>query len=126
MSFHITEYDPPSFGVASALLPDQLLNAIVPATGPRALLMAVLLDAIRNYVRYVRSPRPLTCFETDHLVELQAWFASSHADYLYDFCFICHTFELSPKAIRNHLRAQTLPQQPQIPPPSATFDALVH
>jgi hypothetical protein len=72
-----------------------------PHTGTKALMLAVLEDAIRNYL----SPAPRA------RAEAEGWVTSRQRRSVFSFIVVCETLGLEPKAVRpalRNLRAQQI------------------
>jgi hypothetical protein len=65
-----------------------------PYTGTKALMLAVLEDAIRSYL----SPEPRA------RVEAESWVLSRQRRSVFSFVVVCETLNLEPKAVRVALR----------------------
>lgn len=65
-----------------------------PYTGTKALMLAVLEDAIRSYL----SP------ETRARAEAEGWVSSRQRHSVFSFVVVCETLGLEPKAVRAALR----------------------
>lgn len=65
-------------------------HAVLPRSGTRALMLAVLDDAIHS----LSSPRSLVRAEAEH------WITSRKRRYVFSFEVICETLEFEPSAVR--------------------------
>jgi len=74
----------------------------VPWSGTRALMLAVLEDAIHCLGSAGRLKR----------AEAEGWIMSREHRYVFSFAMICETFDLSPSAVRHSLR-RLLSQKPR-------------
>lgn len=75
-----------------------------PYTGTKALMLAVLEDAIRSYLSS----------ETRARTEAEGWISSRQRRSVFSFIVVCETLGLEPKAVRaalRRLRAQQVPPE---------------
>jgi hypothetical protein len=96
----LSNFDPKhSGGVASEDLTSLIgigggESRTAPYTGTKALMLAVLEDAIRSYL----SPEPRAC------AEAEGWVMSRQRRSVFSFVVVCETLGLEPKAVRAALR----------------------
>jgi hypothetical protein len=101
----LSNFDPKQDGLVTAddLASDDLASLIgigggeshsAPYTGTKALMLAVLVDAIRNYL----SPEP------GARAEAEGWVRSRQRRSVFSFIVVCETLGLEPKAVRPALR----------------------
>ena len=78
-------------------------RATPPWSGMRALMLAVLEDAILNLRSTVRR----------HRAEAEGWIMSREQHYVFSFAVICETLDLAPSAVRRSV-IRLLDQSPRV------------
>jgi hypothetical protein len=74
-----------------------------PGSGPRRLMVAVLVDALRSVAEVARGPRTIAQQAKD-----QAWLLSDSTARMFSFRRICTVLELDPDAVRRGVRLRVV------------------
>jgi hypothetical protein len=97
----------------SSRVPVAVDSLYVPGQGERALMRAVLLDAIECLTGNGRRSRS----HLQHAAEARAWVETSSDEWPFSFDNICHALDLDTERVRKRLLAQAVEVTPQTPPP---------